>query len=178
MLTRAAVCGFAIASRLIELRFSQRNVGSYPIGDEGRWSRLTFPFVVLLHATVLAGTLLLGGRPRRLLLLPFFLAQPLRAWVLWTLGRRWNARGVVPSVMEVATNGPYAYVRHPNYGVVSVELASLPAGFGLYRLALVAGLANAVLLALRIRDEERLLMALPGYREHFDSKPRFLPRLF
>jgi methyltransferase len=178
MLIRVAVCAFAIASRFVELRFSQRNIRSYTASKEGRLSRHSFPLIVLVHASVLTGTLLFGGRPRLLLLLPFFAVQPLRAWILLTLGARWNARGIVPASMTVATNGPYALVRHPNYSVVAVELASLPAGFGLYRLAFVAGLANAVLLALRIHDEERLLIALPGYRQHFESKPRFLPGLF
>jgi methyltransferase len=177
MLTRVAVGGYAIACRLLELRFSRRNIRAYSAGEEGRWSRLSFPLVVLVHTLVLAGTLLFGGRPR-LLLLPFVIVQPLRLWVIATLGWRWNARGVVPSAMSVATNGPYAYVRHANYSVVIVELASLPAGFGLYRLAFVASLANALLLVLRIRDEERLLMALPGYREHFEKKKRFLPGVF
>jgi hypothetical protein len=47
--------------------------------------------------------------------------------------------------------------------------------FGLKRLAIWATLINAVLLMLRIRDEERLLAELPGYLEHFADKPRFVP---
>jgi methyltransferase len=80
--------------------------------------------------------------------------------------------------MAVVTGGPYAYVRHPNYAVVAGELFSLPAAFGLVRLALAATLANAALLTLRIREEEALLMAVESYRRHFEGKPRFLPGLF
>ena len=80
--------------------------------------------------------------------------------------------------MAVATNGPYAFVRHPNYTVVVLELLALPAAFGLNRLAAVAAASNAVLLSIRIREEEQLLVELPGYREHFADRRRFLPWLF
>jgi hypothetical protein len=42
-------------------------------------------------------------------------------------------------------------------------------------LALAAAAVNACLLALRIRDEEALLMQHPAYRDHFNDKPRFIP---
>jgi methyltransferase len=135
--------------------------------------------MVALHTAVIGGTALLGRRKPRLVWLALLLAvQPLRWWVLSTLGKRWNARGVVPNYMELATDGPYAHVRHPNYSVVAVELLALPAAFGLDRLAAIATVSNAGLLALRVRDEEALLFGLPGYAEHFDDKPRFLPGLF
>jgi methyltransferase len=80
--------------------------------------------------------------------------------------------------MEVVTSGPYALVRHPNYAVVVVELAALPAAFGLRGLAALATLANIVLLKIRIGDEEELLFQLPAYERHFRTKRRFLPFLF
>ena len=104
--------------------------------------------------------------------------QPLRAWVLLTLGRRWNARGAVPADAEVETRGPYAHIRHPNYAVVIVELLALPMAFGCRRLALIVTIANAALLAIRIRDEERALMELPGYRAHFGRRKRLVPGVF
>lgn len=178
MLTRTAVCSFAILSRMVELRASRRHIEDYGGSGEGRWSRRTYPLMVLLHTTVLLGTLFFGGRRRWALLLPFLAVQPLRVWILLALGRRWNARGVVPTAMVPATSGPYAFVRHPNYAVVAIELFSLPAGFGLRRLAIVASLVNACLLWLRIRDEEALLFRLPGYEEHFAGKSRFVPGVF
>jgi methyltransferase len=175
-MTRLAVCVFAIACRLAELRVSGRNIRRYGVATEGERSRRTYPLIVALHTVVLGSTLLFGRRRVRWPLLGMFLAaQPVRAWVLLTLGGRWNARGVVPSAMTPATDGPYAYVRHPNYIVVAVELFSLPAAFGLGKLASAASLVNAWLLWLRIRDEEALLAEVPGYAEHFDDKPRFIP---
>ena len=133
--------------------------------------------MVALHTTVIAGTFLAGGRPRPLWLAGLALLQPLRVWVLVTLGVRWSARGAVATELTVATDGPYAYVRHPNYTVVLAELVFLPLAFGLKRLAVLGFVVNAALLAIRIRDEERLLMRRPGYREHFGDKRRLIPGL-
>jgi methyltransferase len=165
------------AARLIELAFSRRNLGSFGATREGEVSRKTFPLIVLVHTAVIGGTFLFGRRLSLPWLLLLLAVQPLRLSVLTTLGERWNARGAVPAAMEVAKTGPYAFVRHPNYSVVAVELWSLPLAFGLGRLAIAASLVNAALLTLRIRDEEALLFALPGYAEHFADKPRFVPGL-
>ena len=146
--------------------------------DEGAWSRRTYPAMITLHATAIGATALFGGRARLRWLLVLAAVQPLRGWVLITLGPRWNTRGAVAATLDVATGGPYAYVRHPNYTVVAVELLALPMAFGLRRLAAIIALANALLLFARIREEETFLRARPGYEEHFGRKARFVPRLF
>src|SRR5688572_15110611 len=152
------------AARLVELAYSRQNLAQAGPSAEGEWSRRTYPGIVALHTAIIAGTFLFGrGAPRLpwLLLLPA--AQPLRIWWLLTLGRRWNARGAVSGDLSPATTGPYAYVRHPNYVVVFVELLALPLTFRLWRLALAGALVHAVLLVIRIRDEEALLERVPGY---------------
>jgi methyltransferase len=166
------------AARLVELAFSRRNIKSLGPSREGAGSKRTFPIMVALHVTTIAGTFLWGRKARPGWLALLLLAQPFRTWVLLSLGHRWNARGAVARDLQLATAGPYAYVRHPNYTIVLLELATLPAGFGLNRLSVAATLVNAALLKVRIEDEEALLMELPGYRDHFARKPRFLPFLF
>jgi methyltransferase len=134
--------------------------------------------MVALHTTTIAGSLLFGrSRVRYAWLVLLLAVQPIRVWILVTLGRRWNTRGVVDSSMAIATDGPYRFVRHPNYSVVAVELLALPLAFGMRQLALAATLVNAMLMVIRIREEERLLGEIPGYDDHFAQKPRFLPRL-
>ena len=178
MLIRTLVCGLMAAARLIELAYSRRNLKPQGPAREGDWTRRTFPLIVALHTVVIGGVLLFGGRrPRRAWLALLLAAQPLRWWVLATLGARWNARGAVAENLSIARDGPYAYVRHPNYSIVAVELWALPAAFGLPGLALAAGVVNAALLAVRVREEEALLMQRPGYAEHFRSRPRFIPFL-
>lgn len=173
---RIVVCALMAAARLGELAYSRRNLRRHGGGIEGRWTRVTYPLIILVHTAVLAGTALRGSRRPSIVWLAALVAvQAVRAWVLLTLGDRWNARAAVPASMSVATDGPYRLVRHPNYAVIAVELLALPMAFGLPALAAGGSTANAVLLAGRIREEEAALMRIPGYREHFESKPRFLP---
>ena len=179
MLTRVLVCGAMGVARLLELRFSSGNLRAAPDARESGLSRVNFVLIAALNVAVVAGTLIFGDRcVRRPWLALLLSVQPLRYWVIAMLGGRWNVRGAVSPGLEVATGGPYAYVRHPNYGVLVVELASLPAAFGLGRFAVLATIANIVLLAVRVREEEALLFDVPGYREHFQDKRRFIPGVF
>lgn len=178
MLTRLLACGYMGAARLAELAYSQRNLEHAGTVREGSASRQVYPLIVALHAVVIVLTALRGGKPRRGWLVLLLAVQPVRAWVLLTLRERWNARGAVPGALEVETGGPYAYVRHPNYAVVIAELFLLPMAFRMRRLAFWATVANAGLLAVRIRDEEALLREAPAWSEHFETKKRFVPRVF
>jgi len=64
-------------------------------------------------------------------------------------------------------------LRHPNYLAVILEMACLPLAWGMWRLALLFTAGNAVILALRIRDEERALG--PDWARSFAGKGRFVP---
>jgi methyltransferase len=115
MLTRFLVCGGMAAARLTELRLSRANMRDSGPSTEGDMSRKTYPFIVAVHAIAIAGTLLFGRRrPEWMWVAALLAVQPVRAWVLATLGERWNTSAAVPDDMIVETGGPYAYVRHPN----------------------------------------------------------------
>ena len=53
-------------------------------------------------------------------------AQALRYWAVATLGDRWNTRIIVSPDRAPATNGPYRFMRHPNYLAVVIEIAAVP----------------------------------------------------
>jgi methyltransferase len=109
----------------------------------------------------------------------FIAAQGLRFWTLGTLGRFWNISIMTRSTISgsFVSNGPYRFVRHPNYLAVIVEFATLPMIGGAYRSALIFSLANAFILRRRISLEERQLFKIPGYRERMGTTPRLIPRL-
>lgn len=100
----------------------------------------------------------------------------LRLWVIRTLGASWNVTAHVSPDSRIETDGPYRYVRHPNYVAVALEFACLPTAVGAVPEAVALSIANAAVLVPRIRAEERLLDAIPGYREAFRGVPRFVPR--
>lgn len=101
----------------------------------------------------------------------FLIAQLLRYWCIRSLGRFWNTRIVVLPQAKVVHRGPYRFMRHPNYAVVTLELLSLPLIFGAYVTCIAISLLNmAVLKFVRIPAEERALSALTNYREEFGKR--------
>jgi methyltransferase len=110
--------------------------------------------------------------------LSFSLAQLLRFWALRTLGSFWNISVMTSDESQRAfvSDGPYRFIRHPNYLVVIVELASLPLLGGAAWTALLFSILNGIVLYRRIPLEESHLFKIPGYREAMGMKGRFLPR--
>jgi len=89
----------------------------------------------------------------------FVVLQALRVWIISTLGQRWTTRVIVLPDAPLITAGPYRYVSHPNYVVVTCEIAVLPLTLGLPLVTFTFSCLNALILAVRIRDENRALAA-------------------
>jgi protein-S-isoprenylcysteine O-methyltransferase Ste14 len=77
---------------------------------------------------------------------------------------------------SVITTGPYAMVRHPMYLAAFVMLCASPLALGSYW-ALLPAAVTPLILVLRIRDEEAMLLAaLPEYRSYVERTPsRLIP---
>lgn len=100
-------------------------------------------------------------------------AQALRWWAIASLGWRWNVRIIVVPDAPPVRSGPYRFVRHPNYIAVAVEMLCIPLVHGAWICALTFSALNALLLRVRVRDEERALGA--PYQRAFAQVPRFIP---
>jgi methyltransferase len=73
------------------------------------------------------------------------------------LGRRWTIRVIVITGEKLVTSGPYRWLRHPNYAIVIGEIAVVPLALGMPLYALVFSLLNAILLSIRIPQENAAL---------------------
>ena len=62
----------------------------------------------------------------------------------------------------LVARGPFRWVSHPNYCVVTAELAVLPLTFGLTWIAVLFTLLNAAMLYVRIGAEARALQGEPA----------------
>ncbi len=157
-----AILGFVTLQRLIELRLADRNSRRLLAGGAVEHAAGHYSFLVGLHIAWLAALWWWApGRPVDLPLLALFaLLQLGRVWVIATLGPRWTTRIIViPGAPRIRT-GPYRYLSHPNYVIVTAEIAVLPLIFGLIAIAVAFSILNAIILWVRIRAEEQALESL------------------
>ncbi|WP_454848268.1 isoprenylcysteine carboxyl methyltransferase family protein [Rhizobium binxianense] len=154
-----ALLAFVTAQRLAELALARRNTMALFARGAREVAPGHYPYMVALHAAWLIGLWLLAiGKPIHLPWLAVFLAlQALRLWVLATLGNRWTTRIVVLAGAPLVRNGPYRFIRHPNYAIVGGEIAALPLAFGMPLYALVFSVINAAVLVVRIKAEDAAL---------------------
>ncbi len=162
--------------RIVELVVSKRNL-AWAFRHGGReYGRGHYPAMVALHFSLLVGCI----AEVWLLDRPFFpvlgwtmvavvlAAQGLRWWCITTLGHRWNTLIVVVPGLPLVDRGPYRWLRHPNYVAVVVEGIALPMVHTAWITAVTFTVLNAVLLRVRIREEERALqlaLAAPAQSE-------------
>jgi methyltransferase len=175
-----ALLGLVAGERGAELSVSARNARRLLARGGRETGRGLYRVMVAFHA-VLLPVLALGAIAHRdpppawawLAVAGVLAAQGLRWWAVRTLGGRWSTRVIVVPGEKPVTAGPYRWLRHPNYLAVILEMACLPLAWGMWRLALLFTAGNAVILALRIRDEERALG--PDWARSFAGKGRFVP---
>ena len=94
---------------------------------------------------------------------------------LKTLGKEWSLTARLVEGHQLATAGPYAYVRHPIYtGMLGMLLAT---GFAIsyWPALLVALVVFFVGTMIRVRSEERLLRGAFG--EQFEAYARRVPAI-
>jgi methyltransferase len=153
------ILGLVTLQRLAELVVARRNTEALLARGAYEAAPGHYPLIVAVHALWLAALWWLApGEPVFWPLIGIFaLLQLGRLWVLATLGRRWTTRIIVVPGEQLVARGPFRLVRHPNYLIVAGEIAILPLAFGLWQAALVFTLANAAVLAIRIRAEEKAL---------------------
>ncbi|MFC3174015.1 isoprenylcysteine carboxyl methyltransferase family protein [Novosphingobium bradum] len=160
-----AILAFVTVQRLGELAIDRRNTARLLAAGAHEVGAGHYPAMVAMHAAWLVALWATAGdRPVNGLLLALFgVLQGLRAWVLASLGPRWTTRIIAMPGVPLVRKGPYRFLHHPNYVVVTAEIAVLPLVFGLVWIAMLFTLLNAAMLVVRIGAENRALYAaLPG----------------
>jgi methyltransferase len=168
--------------RLFELRLSQKNAAEIREKGGQEWGAGHFPVMVFLHTALFPSAWAevhflhrpwhpLWAWAMGLLILATML---LRYWAIRSLGPHWNTRVIVLPGAQLVQQGPYRWIRHPNYLAVIVELVAIPLFHGAWWTATGFGLANIALLRHRIRVEEQAMASLCKGAESMAQKPRFL----
>lgn len=145
--------------RVAELVLSSRNTRRLIGRGAQEHGRGHYPLIVAVHVLWLAALWALAlARPiDGFWLAIYVLLELARLWVLVTLGSRWTTRIIILPDAPLVESGPYRFLNHPNYWVVIGEIAVLPLVFGLWPVALLFTILNALVLAVRIREENRAL---------------------
>jgi methyltransferase len=159
MIAGIAILAFVTLQRLAELVVARRNTSALLARAAYEVAPGHYPLIVAVHALWLASLWWLApGEPIVWPLIGIFaLLQLARLWVLATLAGRWTTRIIVLPGAPLVTSGPFRFVRHPNYLVVTAEIAVLPLAFGLREVALIFSLLNVAVLAIRIKAEGKAL---------------------
>lgn len=181
------IVGLVALLRLWELVFSHRRLVQARRASGAKLiPEPEYPLMVLVHGGWFAGMIaetvgrdfpFTGGIVLAALSL-WMIALALRFWVLISLNDLWNVRLIARPNQPVIVSGPYRYLRHPNYLAVILEIAAVPLIVGAPITAILASMANGLVLIQRIRREEAYLFAVPGYAQAFRGKKRLIPWVF
>jgi methyltransferase len=156
----AILLAYLTVQRLAELWWAKQNEARLMALSGIEYGRSHLPLMILFHAAWMAGLWLLAyDRPVDPVFLSLFVVLQMgRFWVLATLGRRWTIRIIVVPGERLVARGPYRLLRHPNYAVVTGEIAVVPLALGLPAYALIFSVLNAGMLAIRITAENAALL--------------------
>lgn len=155
---------FLVVQRFAELAVAKNNErwmktnGAYEVGGGH------YKWIVIVHMMFFLSLLIevkgVGTEPAFWWWVPFILfvlAQFLRFWALFSLGRFWNTKIIVLPGAELVEQGPYRWLRHPNYVVVATEIITVPLIFQAYVTAALFTVLNGVSMYVRIPMEEKAL---------------------
>lgn len=169
--------GLVALQRIAELALARRNTRRLLAAGGIEVGAGHYPLIVALHAAWLAALLVLvpADTPVRWLFLTLYMMlQPIRLWIIASLGQRWTTRIIVLPDAAPVTRGPYSWLRHPNYAVVIAEIALLPLSFGAWGIAATFSALDAALLAWRIRVENAALIGIrSGHANVYGAESAF-----
>ena len=153
--------------RLLELLIARRNENFVRAKGAKEYDAKGYKLIVLMHIaffiSLISEYIFFGKNLSHywiLLLIIFLLAQILRYWAISTLGYYWNTKILVTPNTQPINQGPYKYIRHPNYLAVIVEITVIPLIFSCYFTAVFFSILNLIVLRRRIRIEEQALSTL------------------
>ena len=152
---------FVALQRIAELAVARRNEKWIRRQGAVEYGKEHYPFIVALHALFMLSMILefyLKKPPFDApFLFVFFSLILLKIWVISSLGKFWNTKILRLNKAPLINNGPYKYIKHPNYMIVVAEIIVIPLVFHLYYTAVIFTVLNAIMLTVRIRVENEAL---------------------
>jgi methyltransferase len=152
-----------VLQRLLELPIARRNTRALMAAGGVETGAAHYPLLIGVHVLWLVALAIWIARfdaPLHLGWACVYLAlQPLRVWVMLSLGRFWTTRIITVPGAPLVRSGPYRLLRHPNYAIVIAEVIVLPLAVGAWPVAAIFAVLNGAALAVRLRAEDAALQA-------------------
>jgi len=162
----AQIAAFLILlQRGLEEIYSARNTRALLAAGGREFGSDYYPVVAITHLAWIAALFLIVPSDAPImwpLLVLYLLLQVVRYWVIATLGRYWTHRIITLPQAPVVREGPYRYVRHPNYAVTIAETFLLPLAFGDAAVSVIFGCVWSAVLYYKILLEDRALAERRG----------------
>lgn len=167
-----AIVLLVMAQRILELVHAHANTSRLKARGAVETGAGHYPLFIALHAAWLLCLLVMtpsDAEPQLVPLGGFVLLMAARVWVMVSLGPFWTTRIISLPGAPLVRRGPYRFLRHPNYWVVSGEVALLPLAFDAALVAVMFSALNGALLAYRVAVEDRVL----SVRRHVTARGNF-----
>ncbi|MFA5046675.1 MAG: isoprenylcysteine carboxylmethyltransferase family protein [Paludibacter sp.] len=153
---------FIILMRTGELILSRRNEIWLLQNGAVEYGQKHYPYIVALHVLFIVSLIIEYSTKQTAFFSLFFLVLYLlflafKVWVILSLGKFWNTKIYHISDFPLIKNGVYKYVKHPNYLIVIAEIAIIPLVFHLYFTAIAFTVLNAIMLSVRVKEENKVL---------------------
>jgi len=149
-----------LVQRGLEELHSARNTRRLIAEGAHEAGRDYYPVVAVAHLAWIASIFFLIP-PDAPIVWPFAILyialQPVRYWVIGTLGRYWTHRIITLDRAPVVRAGPYRLIRHPNYAVTIAETLVLPLAFGAVALAIIMTAVWTAVVGYKIVLEDRAI---------------------
>ncbi|WP_106829836.1 isoprenylcysteine carboxyl methyltransferase family protein [Parabacteroides pacaensis] len=153
---------FVILLRLGELLLARRNERWLLQHGAVEYGKKHYRYIVLLHvgffiSLITEYVFTSTGYYSIPLLVLYFVLLGFKAWTIFSLGRFWNTKIFRIPGYPLVKKGAYKFIKHPNYIIVIAEIALIPLIFHLYITAIVFSGLNALMLHVRIKEENKVL---------------------
>lgn len=153
---------FVLLLRLGELLLARRNERWLLQHGAVEYGKKHYVYMIILHVLFFVSLIIeyvftSTGYYSIPLLVLYFVLLAFKAWTIFSLGKFWNTKIFRISGYPLVKKGPYRFIKHPNYVIVIAEVALIPLIFHLYITAIVFSLLNALMLYVRIKEENKVL---------------------
>jgi methyltransferase len=154
---------FVILLRIGELVLSKSNEKWLLQNGAVEYGKRHYPFIVALHVLFIFSLIFEYSKQpdptySLFFIIFYFLIIAFKAWIIFSLGKFWNTKIYHIPGIPLVSKGPYKYFNHPNYLIVVAEIAVIPMIFHLYFTAITFTLLNAIMLFVRIKEENKALL--------------------